>query len=75
MASAINCKAAWRSLARVGKKPMNWKPLPWVSPATLSAATALLAPGMGTVTWPAACAAATSTAPGSLTAGVPASLT
>jgi hypothetical protein len=37
------------------------------SPATLSAASALLGPGSGSTRWPAARTAATSTAPGSLT--------
>ena len=45
-----------------------------MSPATDSAASALLAPGIGTTRKPASRAAATSVAPGSLTAGVPASL-
>ena len=43
--------------------------------ATLSAEVTLLAPGSGTQAKPAARTAATSRAPGSLTAGVPASLT
>ena len=53
---------------------MKAKPCAAASPAALSAATALLAPGIGITRWPAAATAATSTAPGSLTAGVPASL-
>ena len=44
-------------------------------PAWLWAASALLAPGIGTTRWPASRLAATRAAPGSLTAGVPASLT
>ena len=53
---------------------MKQKPAPCVSPAALSAASALLGPGSGTTVCPAAAASATSTAPGSLMAGVPASL-
>ena len=44
-------------------------------PAALSSVVTLLAPGSGSTRWPAARTAATSRAPGSLTAGVPASLT
>ncbi|KAF1018203.1 MAG: hypothetical protein GAK30_03786 [Paracidovorax wautersii] len=44
-------------------------------PAALSSAVTLLAPGSGSTRRPAARTAATRRAPGSLTAGVPASLT
>jgi hypothetical protein len=44
-------------------------------PATLNAAVTLLGPGTGTTGRPASVAAATRRAPGSLIAGVPASLT
>ena len=53
---------------------MNRNPLPWTSPAALKAVTTLLAPGKGSTRSPAAWTAATRRAPGSLTAGVPASL-
>jgi len=56
------------------RKPANAKPSAPVSPATLSAVIALLAPGSGITRWPAAATTCTSTAPGSETAGVPASL-
>ena len=73
-AAAAACSQARRSAPLAGAKPMNEKPCAKASPAALSAATALLAPGMGSTRWPAAATAATSSAPGSLIAGVPASL-
>ena len=53
---------------------MKAKPWASVSPVALSAATTLLAPGIGSTRCPAAVTTATSTAPGSEIAGVPASL-
>ena len=66
--------ARWRAAPLGGAKPQNRKPAAAASPATLSAATTLLAPGIGTTRKPAAATACTSAAPGSDTAGVPASL-
>lgn len=66
--------AAFLAARLSGRNPTNWKP--WVgSPEAHSAATAAQAPGMGMTLCPAAAAAATKTAPGSLMAGTPASLT
>ena len=62
-----------RSAALDGRKPANTKPPSCVMPAALSSVVMLLAPGSGTTGRPAARTAATSRAPGSLTAGVPAS--
>ena len=71
--------AASRSPALLGRKPANTKALP-ASPAATSPAApisvvTLLAPGSGSTRWPASRTAATRRAPGSLTPGVPASLT
>ncbi|MDT4838167.1 hypothetical protein FQZ97_719150 [compost metagenome] len=76
----ICCTSRWRSAALGERKPANTKrpfqpPAWWVKPATLSSAVMLLAPGIGTQRSPAAVTAAASRAPGSLTPGVPASLT
>ena len=72
--SARRASAPARSSALLDRKPANAKPSAAVSPATLSAVMALLAPGNGITRWPAAATTRTSTAPGSETAGVPASL-
>ena len=71
---AMACTACWRSAALLGKKPVNTKPSP-VMPAALSKVVTLLAPGSGMTRKPAARTACTRRAPGSLMAGVPASLT
>ena len=73
--SATASKACARSPPLAGRKPTKTKPCPTTSPATHTAASALLAPGKGMQRRPAALTAATKAAPGSLTAGVPASLT
>ena len=75
-ASVCSTATAWsRSPALLGKKPANTKPESPDMPAALSAVVTLLAPGSGITPKPALRTAATSRAPGSLTAGVPASLT
>ena len=68
--SQVRCRAA----PLLGAKPQKRKPVATASPATLSAAVTLLAPGIGTTRKPAAATACTRAAPGSETAGVPASL-
>ena len=75
-ASAASACTAWvRSPLLAGRKPAKTKCPSPAKPATLSAVVTLLAPGSGsTRTW-AARHAATRRAPGSLMAGVPASLT
>ena len=60
--------------AEAGRNPMNRNPSP-SRPAADSRATTALAPGIGTTGNPASCAAATIRLPGSLIAGVPASVT
>ena len=66
------CASVGRPFAvRAAANPLKTKRSAPRSPATLSAASAALAPGTGTTRWPAACAAATSTAPGSEIAGRP----
>ncbi|MNQ01869.1 hypothetical protein D3C85_145340 [compost metagenome] len=79
------CTAVSRSPALLGRKPANTKALllcAWLlsppsatSPAALTSVMTLLAPGSGSTRWPAARTAAARRAPGSLTPGVPASLT
>ena len=85
--SSTQQRASWpscwtwvaRSACLLARKPANRKPLlacdGATAPATLSAAVMLLAPGRGMVRRPAAWTAAARRAPGSLTPGVPASLT
>ena len=73
---AIASICVLRAWALLGKKPKNTKPESACStaPLTLSKVVMLDTPGMGIARKPASRTAWVSTAPGSLTPGVPASL-
>ena len=73
--SASRRRSRSRAAAFGETKPAKRKPCPAMSPAALSAVTTLLGPGSGITRKPASRTAATSRAPGSEIAGVPASLT
>ena len=73
-ASLAIASRASRAAALVGRNPSN-RNGPGASPAALTSAVTALGPGIGTTAKPASCAAATMAVPGSLIAGVPASLT